>query len=475
MPTDERDAMFEKALARQLRGGGSRELGNDAATENCPDAGILAAYHEQTLSREEMAQCATHLAGCGHCQEILSLLAATGEIPFTAGEDVVGEPSRTATVAPVVMPAPKLSVRWQTRYWAAPLGAMAAVLLLWVAVRHQKEVKVNQTAGTAEVALNREYAPLQEKKPPAPSPEADKIGSGSLEAGAELRDGMAAQKKESGGRDEVSLATRESPSVNAKLAAPRAMPLSTPTGKSKVTAGEGSGSGGGIAAGIVGGVGAGSAGAKMVAPRATTESVEVSAAAPALDTQTSAPASSAPPPAPPRVPAQNQSVIVQEAAPANAAAKAKAGDNGAYTSSAQSLEIQGRNTTDLMILNSGLTGLPISAPGGNILWRAGRAGRIETSRDSGAHWKKQKSHVKVDLSGGFAPTAEICWIVGGAGTILRTTDGGAHWKKVASPISGEIAEISAADAQHATVWDATRSSNFVTSDGGITWLPVANQ
>jgi hypothetical protein len=447
MPADERDAMFEKALARQLRGG-SRELRNDAATANCPDAGILAAYHEQTLSREEMAQCATHLAGCGHCREILSLLAATGEIPFTAGEDVVGESSRAATVAPIVMPAPKLSVRRQTRYWAAPLGAMAAVLLLWVAVRHQKEVKVNQTAGTAEVALNREYAPLQEKKSPAPSPEADKIASGSLEAGAELRDGMAAQKKESAGGDEVSRATRESPSVNATLAAPRTMPLNTLTAKSKATAGEGSGSGGGIAAGI--------AGAKMVAPRATTESVEVSAAAPALDTQTSAPASSALP-------------------PANTAAKANAGDSGAYTSSAQSLEIQGRNTTDLMILNSGVTGLPISAPGGNILWRAGRAGRIETSRDSGAHWKKQKSHVKVDLSGGSAPTAEICWIVGGAGTILRTTDGGARWKKLASPISGQIAGISAADAQHATVWDATRSSNFVTSDGGITWLLVANQ
>jgi hypothetical protein len=474
MPSDERDAMFEKALARQLHGDGSRELGNDAATTNCPDAGILAAYHEQTLSAEEMAQFAMHLAGCGHCRGILSLLAATDGIPLTAGEDVAGEPSRAATVAPIVMPAPKRSARREIRYWAAPLGAMAAVLLLWVAVRHQKEVKVNQTAGTAEVALNREDVPLQEIEPPTPFPEADKTGSASPEAGAELRDGMSARKKESAGGDQISRATKDSPSVNAKLAAPRAMPSSTPTAKSAAPAIEGSGSGGRIGAGI-GGAGAGSAGAKMVAPQATTESVEVSAAAPNFDTQTSAPASSAPPPAGPRVPAQNQSVIVQEAAPANAAAKAKAGESGAYTTSAQSLEITGRNVTDLVMLNIGVVGLPITAPGGDILWRTGRAGRIETSKDRGAHWKKQKSHVKVDLSSGSAPAAEVCWIVGGAGTILRTTDGGAHWKKVASPISGEIAGIGAADAQHATVWDATRSSNFVTADGGITWSPVANQ
>jgi photosystem II stability/assembly factor-like uncharacterized protein len=137
----------------------------------------------------------------------------------------------------------------------------------------------------------------------------------------------------------------------------------------------------------------------------------------------------------------------------------------------QSLPIAGRNVSDLMLVTPGV--LAISAPGGNILWRVGHGGSVESSKDGGAHWKKQKSHVKADLSGGFAPSAEICWIVG-PGTILRSVDGGAHWKKRASPIAGEIAGISAMDAQHATIWDANKKNMFVTADGGISWSAVAH-
>jgi hypothetical protein len=80
MPAD--DSLFEKALARQMR---NRAPGTDAAAngesasreaaaqhhQNCPDAEILAAYHERSLSDGEINLWTEHLVSCTRCQEIL--------------------------------------------------------------------------------------------------------------------------------------------------------------------------------------------------------------------------------------------------------------------------------------------------------------------------------------------------------------------------------------------------------------------
>src|SRR5277367_1859030 len=66
MGPDERDQQFERALGRHLR-----NAERDAA---CPDPETLAAYHERTLSLEEMARWKEHIAGCARCQEALALL-----------------------------------------------------------------------------------------------------------------------------------------------------------------------------------------------------------------------------------------------------------------------------------------------------------------------------------------------------------------------------------------------------------------
>ncbi len=76
MPSDDRDQQFDRALARHLR-----SASPDAA---CPDAEILAAYHERALSLEEMAHWKTHIASCARCQETLALLEQTE--PVAANE-----------------------------------------------------------------------------------------------------------------------------------------------------------------------------------------------------------------------------------------------------------------------------------------------------------------------------------------------------------------------------------------------------
>jgi len=116
----------------------------------------------------------------------------------------------------------------------------------------------------------------------------------------------------------------------------------------------------------------------------------------------------------------------------------------------------------------------ISPPGSSVIWRAGRAGLLEFSSDSGASWSRQTSGVLVDLVTGMALSDKVCWIVGRVGAILLTTDGGAHWQLTHSPLSEDLGGVRASDALHATIWNARNTKSFETNDGGLTWKPVPN-
>src|SRR5271154_3932537 len=93
MAPDDRDRIFEKALARYLRSAapsgtdgnaleGTRiERSIDPLVELCPDAEILAAYHDGALSSEERNLWKQHVLGCDSCQIVLAHLATPLEIP----------------------------------------------------------------------------------------------------------------------------------------------------------------------------------------------------------------------------------------------------------------------------------------------------------------------------------------------------------------------------------------------------------
>src|SRR5262245_11535650 len=113
MPED-RDELFAKALARHLRADGSGE-------PMCLDPETLAAYHERTLSPEELASAKSHIVSCARCQQVLVHLEATEELNELqhASEGSV-DTDLTAVAAPshrvVAIPARRFS----TLRWMAP-------------------------------------------------------------------------------------------------------------------------------------------------------------------------------------------------------------------------------------------------------------------------------------------------------------------------------------------------------------------
>jgi hypothetical protein len=480
MAPDERDRRFDKALARHLRSTApAREAASlpdvpASRSGSCPDSETLAAYHERSLLPEELNSWKEHIVGCAHCQTILAQLEATDEIALQASEEVEvfaakesSEPVMTARnleTFPAAAPSPSQradgatpskksrrllllrGARWQ---WLAPAGAIAAGLLVWIALHenqplplpslNQVQVATKQAPAPPSPSVStavQEVSPSAKAAPSKPQSAADEFASANtrraleamkpaqkLDHLAQVSPSRPLADKESGSRKDKA---RDS---SADLHFAEKMP---------------------------------DLDAKSV-PGASQATAEVQAQAQAANVQSQNQSNSNSPKAPGPAPLgqtdnKKKSMKTARAAAVPEPAAAPVAGLPAATSM---LEI-------MTLSNPGL----IASPGSNVLWRAGRAGLVEFSKDRGASWSRQTSGVLADLLTGSAPSDKICWIVGRVGAVLLTTDGGAHWALISSPLSEDLGGIRATDAQHATIWNARNTKSFETSDGGLTWKPV---
>jgi hypothetical protein len=472
MPAD--DSLFEKALARQMRTEAVRNgetAPREAGIEQqklCPDAEILAAYNERLLSSDEMNLWKEHIFSCARCQEILSQLEATEDVPVAAGEEdqipAVYEDARAAARMPppavfAVRPAASaagevaasLPRRGRTMsYWIAPAGAIAAALLVWIGM-HQQSKDISRKA-EVESAENRQ-TPVPTATPPAyDSTSTDNKGAPQSKIDAGLSQAASEQRALAKKKLPAEGPTRSAPSASGKSAGTFAekspgKPIDRADAADRLSARDATQN-----AEVSGG-------AEPVS-QAPTSGANVATPAPQQGLQT------APMPAAPSA-----------TAPKNAqAAKAQAPD---FDAAAALMRLQAQTATvnkspGLRAVSAARNISMIPAPGGKVIWRVGKDGLIEQSTNAGAVWLQQDSGVTVTLDSGSAPSEAVCWVFGRAGTILQTVDGGGHWTKIVSPIAGDIGGILAADAQHATIWDAGKKNNFVTADGGATWTRIAS-
>lgn len=488
MSHEDRERKFEQALQRHLRrdaAGARNEADAHAAVPDeaaravaCPDAATLAAFHEDTLSNEEMKATTEHIAECSRCQQILLLLEATDEIPLQIeaeddlkmGELVVSAAARhagtqTPGLAGYAKPAMKTPTDisrgrgFKALRWATPAGAIAAGLLIWIVVRdnklqntHFENVQLAQQQSTEE----RPATPRALSASPAPEP-ATRI----TQSDEKRKDDSRAKQpaKDSGSlrapKHSLSAANENEIGAAPSAASPGANVRQLPTNSrdySSLDATENNppkimSRQADVAATAASPAPAhpDDARAKSAAPMPLAPGASNGASANAADKNTKA------------SPAYTTQTIIDEV-PALPTEQMKTNDRLEFSPSLKKAGFDNAKT--------------ILASNGTVRWRALSAGRIEQSVDSGITWIPQKSGVKVELLAGSAPSEAVCWIVGRSGTVLRTTDGGGHWSKAVSPMRGDVAGVQAVDAMTAEIFDAKESSRFVTHDGGATWQPA---
>jgi hypothetical protein len=452
MPSDNRERSFENALAAHLRADA-----NVNPHPECTDAETLAAYHEGSLPAQQIVSLKTHIAACERCQQILTTLEATEEIPAPAPLNV-SSPAAAAAKPPVhVLPRRKITL-WQ---WIAPAGALAAALLVWVAVRESTPTIIPAKAPIPAAKQEAsEYA--TQAQSPKPEPQASRSAeSPSLNSTlstqpsskppssdtlpvlhAAPRPTIAGLAKE---RGPIFPKQKDSPNAAKKSDLPADV---DPFGDSNESSAADLN-----AKNETGLIASDKAEIKEKVANGRRDALSPKLVEPASPERasTATPALSAPPPTLPR---------------AQVSAESAEASGGTVQQQQMAGISRFKQSAELRLANA-LSEVTISAPDGHVSWRVGQAGIIQFSPDAGKSWSVQPSGVVTDLLAGSAPSDKICWMVGRAGTVLLTTDAGAHWQKLRPPVQEDLRSIFAVDARQAIV--STPNAKFQTTDGGITW------
>jgi hypothetical protein len=447
MPDDphSRDTALARMLAEALE---SRSLpAGQTKGSACPDAEVLAAYAEHGLADDETARWEIHFADCGRCQQIIAVLAASGEDLTNAEVERLGNLVAASAISrePVV---PNKAAWWTAiwrrpafRRWLVPAIGMAAAAVLLLALRQAtpRQAPASQGIAATTAAPQSEIAQgapaASPTKPgetlsaqanlPAPAVAAPPSGALSLDRDKETAqaNSSAAASSESARKQEAfsgaaqpppvaeadnRLEAREDAANDNRAPSAQAAPAQNAEAKDALTAG--------------------AAGAPAVVPLA-------------------------PPPVPER------------------ARAAPPGLGGAIAGSFSRDQVQA-------LAKTAVPPIVFSSPGRTALWRLGSDGRIERSADQGQTWQLQSSGVTSGLLAGAAPSEKIAWVVGLSGIILRTEDG-QRWQRVAPPLAAQSAAppgppldwigVEARDALRATIVSRDLR-RFVTTDGGRTWL-----
>jgi len=467
----ERNARKEQALERLLPGALAGDAaGATPAAESCPDAELLAAFYERSLTAAEVTHWRAHFATCRRCQLSLAALAASDPRPLAEKEvERLGQLVADATAPQAAGDSPlrakprRIRLPWFLDPRAlAPMAAAAAfVAAVGLTIHTQRSAlqleSQNATSQQVIVAENRGEsappalqmpAPSEESRAPASSHDKEISQSPAPEPSAarpQYAAGVTAQREE----------MRTESAAPAAPAAPALPPQPPAPAPSEATDRATSENG--------------------AAPGGNSEAAGGAAAPPPESAPAEAPSASA------NAPASGAAV---PAAPAAAPAGAHAAsshvrrEEGVFYN--KNAEAPAAVTETVTV--TGATGyFTATAPDGKTGWRFGLHGLIERITNANAtaadqKWTREKSPLHADLLAGSAPSPTVCWIVGRAGAILRTTDGAA-WQAIPSPASAardgvapDWVRVSSRDANSATITSADGRS-FVTTDAGQTWQP----
>jgi hypothetical protein len=468
---ESRDRRREEALARRV-GDALDQLAHREAVE-CPDAEVIAAYHEKSLQPDEIARWENHFATCTRCRKVLQVLAASVDAPLDEkevarlGQLVAAARSPLEATTQKAEPARPIRLNWRSR-WLAPALGIAAVLAIWFVRRPPwRTAEQNPAGNLIAQAPKSELQPSEEAQTKQQSAELSGTPGKNSNTDMEAAKDRAARITQSRNSPADSLAKKnpDDGSVARKMApssnAPENNLRDEKKEKSEFNTYQSSGAVAGLSAPAP-------AARAAAAPPAT-------APPPAPQTQAKVQSTTEAPPITLAPPSVSQSVQVTEAAP-QVQTTNSAPSGSLSESTVKDLPLNGRNYESLLKLDAaGEFPAQINSPSGKILWRAGKGGVIQRSTDAGRTWTSQASPLQEDWFAGAAVSDKICWIAGRSGAIARTTDGN-HWKKIAPPptaadSSGKFPDwisITASDAKNVTV-TASDQRHFSTQNAGKSW------
>jgi hypothetical protein len=465
---DQKDGRFDRFDRFDRIMGQRLAAGCIAGDAQCPDASLIAAYHERSIPAGERAQCERHFAQCARCASALAALARIDDA-VEAGGIVSAQPAGG-----------------DNRTWWRPRGTLplaafgaAAAILIVVAVRTftaqrgpiRREARSEQRSEPQAKSLAAKAAPAPAKsgfagasggsnslmakneavraKSAPPPPQESFAARHPSRAGTESfaqhhllaplsAEPMVRERAPSSFRDELKKRNtralefqKQTAEVASSPAAPAAAAASPSTGMSAnrleaapaTTAPETSG--------------------PVVAAEAALGASSDAAAAPAV--------------------AGGVSTAPGAAAPIGAGTGAIVGAAVGNPSASTNMAVAPAGPL------RGANAIVVESPDHTAVWMVGAHGAI-SRYTSASGWVPQTSGVTTDLSGGSAPSTTTCWIVGRSGTILRTVDG-EHWTRVITPVGDDLTSVVASSATDATI-SAASGRRYATSDGGATWRPL---
>jgi hypothetical protein len=412
MTSNGHDATMDGLIRRSL-------AHSRAATPECPDSEILAAYYERSLDSKETTRFETHLSECSRCREQLATLVRSEEKPST----IVGS-----------------TWFWDWRI-LAPAAAALLILTVWGVRRPSLTPAGSHNSNQPLVAMSRPAEVPERQSSADSSPTAPALAPEPKSAAPEPLD-RAIPKAKTESETENQQVSRQSQEQTFRNS-PGGAGLS-PSAKDSANA-----------ANAV-------AQLKKEAPgEAAAPATSSSPAAPAPMSALAAPKTSAA--------LQNQRVASTESTTDDKAKSLEA--FRAKPPEPQPNALGGVLAGSLAQLSAQHSGSTIiQTPDPKILWRIAGGNFVERTEDGGASWHGQVADSDAQLTAGSAPTNKVCWLVGKSGMIVVTKDA-THWKKLPPPVPADFVSVDAKSNSSAIV-TAADGQKFSTENEGKKWVPV---
>jgi hypothetical protein len=414
-----------------------------------PDPDLLTAFAEQALPEQERSRVLLHLSRCAHCRDVLALAV----------------PAVTAT-GPIDTARPTSWVQWRVLRWGAVAACFVIVGSAVMLRRDSFRLQSAKTAAVQEEGRGEDLAYFRADQTASSQIPRQEPQSAAKSAAAEAGNEAANQKFIARARDKA-LKSELSPMSPTAAAAP-APPVPSPARPKQIIAGAmGAGSASGAAIGAVGGRFAEADGitgqpvadeTKKAAAESRTvtdlavlgkssEVIEVQAAAPAVESESSR---------------DKREAVGKAKSPSSAMLDSLAASPPvAQNQAALTQETVGQKMDRTKLRHSLVS-----------RWTISSDGQLQHSIDSGQTWQPVAVDDKASFRALSANGPDV-WVGGSAGLLYHSSDAGTNWTQV-KPVSGDaalkadIAAIEFTDLLHGKITTASGES-WITEDGGQSW------